>query len=134
MNTAAKATKPTIVAVKIKTASIPYSSLKRPANTGAIAPKIAGPVNIMAVTDDSVPFGTASIDVASITGLIEYKNIPKHANMMVSANPSPNGNKQNTNAEIADKPKTITGRRPILSDIQPSNGAEPTPKSVRSDI
>ena len=37
--------------------------------TGETAPKIEGPVNIRAVTDDSVPFGAASIAAANITGL-----------------------------------------------------------------
>ena len=52
------------------------SSRTRPAMTEEMAPKMAGPVNIRAVAEASVPRGTESSVAASITGLIEYKNIP----------------------------------------------------------
>ena len=67
----ANATMPTITAEYRNTPSIPYSSRNRPAMMGEMAPKMADPVNISPVTEASVPLGTASMAVASMTGLIE---------------------------------------------------------------
>ena len=67
----AKVTSPTMTVVYRNTPSIPCNSRNLPAMIGDTAPKIADPVNISAVTDASVPLGTASMAAASITGLTE---------------------------------------------------------------
>ena len=104
------------------------NSRTRPAITGEMAPKMAGPVNMRAVAEASVPRGTASSVAASITGLIEYKNIPSKARIIVNGRPLLRGSRARTRRAIAASPIETIGRRLILSDNQPKRGAVPTPK------
>ena len=118
---------------KITTAGQPSASKSAPAAIGDSAPITAPPVNIMAVADPSVPTPTWSMAAAVIMGITEKKNRPRVARRIVKASPSCASRNRKTRSAMVPIAPTITGFRPVRSDIHPMMGVDAMPASVRSE-
>lgn len=115
------------------TADQPTASNSAPAAMGDSAPITAPPVNIIAVAEPSVPAPTWSIAAAVIMGITEKKKSPRVASRMVNAGPSWANRNRNTSRAMVPIAPTITGFRPVRSDIQPMIGVDAIPASVSSE-
>lgn len=118
---------------KITTADQPTASKSAPAAIGESAPITAPPVNIIAVADPSVPTPTWSIAAAVIMGITEKKKSPRVARSIVNAGPSCAKRNRNTSSAIVPIAPTMTGFRPVRSDIQPMMGVDAIPARVSSE-
>ena len=118
---------------KITTADQPSASKSAPAAIGDSAPITAPPVNIMAVADPSVPTPTWSMAAAVIMGITEKKNSPKVARSMVNASPSCASRNRKTRSAMVPIAPTMTGFRPVRSDIHPMMGVDAMPARVSSE-